>query len=126
MDTSCTLGSKRKVSCYTWDTNICKDVTYRLNNKCKVSCYTWGMDTCKGVTYRLNNKCKVSCYTSDMDIGKDVNCKLDNKCTGIDRNGSTDRPPLGGRSNSDLDGLSQPRRQQRDHLAVAAASHTLG
>ena len=74
----------------------------------------------------LGNKRMVSCYTWDMDICKDVNCRLNNKCMGIDRNGSTDHPPLGGCSNPDLDGLSQPRRQQRDHLAVVAASHTLG
>ena len=74
----------------------------------------------------LDNKHKVSCYTYDMDIDKDVNCKLNNKCTGIDRNGSTDRPPLGRCSNSDPNGLSQPRRQQRDHPAVVAVSHTRG
>ena len=74
----------------------------------------------------LGNKRKVSCYTYDMDIDKDVNCKLNNKCTGIDRNGSTDRPPLGRCSNSGQNGLSQPRRQQKDHLAVVAASHTRG
>ena len=91
------------VSCYTWDTNICKDVTYRRNNKRKVSCYTWDMDMCKGVIYRLNNK-----------------------RMGIDRSGSTDRPPLGRCSNSGPNGLSQPRRQQRDHPAVVAVSHTRG
>ena len=74
----------------------------------------------------LGNKRKVSCYTYDMDIDKDVNCKLNNKCTGIDRNGSTDRPPLGRCSNSDPNGLSQPRRQQRDHPVVVAVSHTHG
>ena len=74
----------------------------------------------------LGNKRKVSCYTYDRDIDKDVNCKLNNKCTGIDRNGSTDRPPLGRCSNSDPNGLSQPRRQQRDHPAVVAVSHTRG
>ena len=102
-DTSCILGSIHRVSCYTWDTNICKDVTYRQNNKRKVSCYTWDMDMCKGVIYRLNNK-----------------------CMGIDRSGSTDRPSLGGCSNSGPDGPSQPRRQQRDRPAVAAVSSTLG
>ena len=74
----------------------------------------------------LGNRRKVSCYTYDMYIDKDVNCKLNNKCTGIDRNGSTGRPPLGRCSNSDPNGLSQPRRQQRDHPAVVAVSHTRG
>ena len=74
----------------------------------------------------LGNKRKVSCYTYDMDIDKDVNRKLNNKCTGIDRNGSTDRPLLGRCSNSGPNGLSQPRRQQRDHPAVVAVSHTRG
>ena len=101
-DTSRTLGSKRRVSCHTWDTNICKDVICRQNNKRKVSCYTWGMDMCKDVNHRLNNK-----Y---MDIG---------------RSGSTDRPSLGGCSNSGPDGTSQPRRQQRDRPAVAAVSPAL-
>ena len=92
-----------------------------LDNKHMASRHISHKDTCMDVNDTLNNNCMDGAHTLGRDIGKGVNRKLDNTHRDIGHTWSTDRPLLGRCSNSGPGGLSQPRRQQRYHLAGAAA-----